>query len=57
MYKIGYTNDGKIFMVIYSTMDGKPTETLVQWDTSQARELCQEIAKATTEAESRKVIQ
>ena len=57
MCKIGFTNDGKVFMIIMSTIEGKPVETLLQWEPSQAKAISMEIDKAVTEAQSRKVIQ
>ncbi len=47
---IGFTDDGFVFMTILSTLDGKPTQTTLQWRPDQAQEICQKILDAAEKA-------
>ncbi len=43
---IGYTDDGKIFMLVNSTYEGKPVQTAIQWNLKDALEVANAIKQA-----------
>lgn len=51
MTSIGTTNDGLIFMIISSQIEGKPVETTIQWSLEQARKVVETITEKCEEAE------
>ncbi len=51
--RIGYTNDGLVFVVIDGEIDGKPIQTITQMHPSVAHKVSMAIEKAATDAEER----
>lgn len=48
--KMGYTNDGNVFMVIISNYEGKDVETIIQWKPTSALRIADDIKSASIEA-------
>lgn len=48
--KVGYTNDGNVFMVIISNYEGKDVETIIQWKPTSALRIADDIKSASIEA-------
>ncbi len=48
--KMGYTNDGNVFMVIVSNFEGKDVETIIQWEPTAAFQIANGIKSASIEA-------
>jgi len=48
--KMGYTNDGNVFMVITSNYEGKDVETIIQWEPVTASRIADGIRSASIEA-------
>ena len=51
MIQIGYTNDGKVWMMIFSTVEGKPVKTMFEWVPEMALQLADELKKTAEEAQ------
>ena len=49
--RIGYTEDGMVFIVINSMLNGKPAQTIVQWKPEMARHVAKTITEAANKAE------
>ena len=56
--QIGYTDDGKVFMVLDSRApDGQPMQTILQWPPEDARRIASSLSKAAETAEEKKKVQ
>jgi len=51
MHQIGYTNDGKVWLIIYSTYENKPVSTKLEFDPRGAIETGKNLAEAAEQAE------
>lgn len=43
---IGYTDDGIVFMLVHSTLEGKPIQMTVQWNPNDALNIAEAIRQA-----------
>lgn len=48
--KIGFTDDGLVFMMILSTIEGKPVQTVLQFKPQEAVNLAKNIEQASIAA-------
>ncbi len=48
--KMGYTNDGNVFMIFISNYEGKDVETIIQWEPTTALRIADGIKSASIEA-------
>ncbi len=51
--RVGFTDDGFVFMVVWSQFEGKPTKTIMQWSPERALRICKAISMAVEGAKSR----
>jgi len=49
--QVGYTDDGLVFVMFLSQIEGKPTQTVIQWTPEQAKAMSQAILNAANSAE------
>jgi len=43
---IGYTHDGKVFMVMNATLEGKPMQMTIHWNPNDALNIAEAIRQA-----------
>ena len=53
--RIGYTEDGFVFMLVWSQWEGKPIKTIMQWTPTHAKEIVNSINKAVEGAEKKSI--
>lgn len=51
---VGYTEDGLVFMLVHTTFEGKPTQTIFRWDPKSARGIAGFLIDAANKAEEYK---
>jgi hypothetical protein len=49
--KVGYTDDGMVFFLLVTSLEGKPIKTINQWEPKRALEISESIKQAATHAQ------
>lgn len=49
--KVGYTDDGMVFFMLVSSLEGKPIQTINQWEPKRALEISDSLREASIQAE------
>lgn len=53
---IGYTTDGRVFFIVNSQIEGKPTQTIAYWNPDYALAVADAIKMAAENAPAQKAI-